>query len=47
VSAARLEIKMYYLLFVVIVSEGMQCESGHLENPSAVNVTVSTGQVTV
>jgi len=35
------------LFAVVFVSERMQCEARDLENPSAVHVTVSTGQVTV
>jgi len=47
VSAAKVAIKMYNLLFAVIVSERMQCESSDLQNPSTVHVTVSTGQVTV
>ena len=35
------------LFFRILLSERMQRESGNLENPSAVHVTLSTGQVTV
>ena len=35
------------LLGTVVVSERMQWESGDLQNPSTIHVTVSTGQVTV
>jgi len=31
----------------VFVSERVQCEAGHFENPSTVHVTVGTGQVAV
>ena len=35
------------LFFAILLPECMQCESRDLEYPSAVNVTVNTGQVAV